>query len=470
MGQVDHSTCSDRVQQLLRPEVRFSGRSWRSPDGKQLKRYVQITVPRAAIPGGHVLAEDNVTLTDAEHIAELLRRLPERYAEIARDRGVKNPPDLDWDHVRERLEHERERLASIGVPKPGAAADSGGDPILVCIADVEREEVGWLWRPYVPLGKLTLLEGDPGVGKTWVALAISAMVSRGGRFPDPDCQGQLGEACPPGNVLYLSCEDGLGDTIRPRLEACSADLTRVYILVGQKGPGEGDEQRQMPIWLSNTSTLRKALAEVRPTLVVVDPLQGFLGPEVDFYRANEVRPILAGLNKLAEECRTSILLVRHLGKAPTDRAIYRGLGSIDFAASARSVLLVGREPRNPRASVLCQVKNSFAQIAPSLRFQVSDQGVCWGEVINVTAADVLGREVSADEEDAVTAARDFLAEILAEGPMLSSDVFEAARAAGIALPTLRRAKRAAGVRACKARGEGKKAPWYWELDLWTTEP
>jgi RecA-family ATPase len=208
-------------------------------------------------------------------------------------------------------------------------------PLIICMAYVEPEEVSWLWYPYIPLRKQTLLEGDPGAGKTWLALTIASLVSRGDPFPG-DAPDTLRA---PANVLYLSAEDGLADMLRKRLDAANADVKRVHVLVGwQQG------ETQACISLGDLMPIEETLKALRPALVVIDPIQAYLGASVDMHRANEVRPVLAGLAALAEEYDCAIMTIRQLTKSAQDRAVYRGLGSIDFAAAARSIVLAGQEP------------------------------------------------------------------------------------------------------------------------------
>ncbi|MEW5934471.1 MAG: AAA family ATPase, partial [Bacillota bacterium] len=262
------------------------------------------------------------------------------------------------DHIRAVREaaHRRqvraallEALGRVTTEDPGALAGEvaeklaalrreagpGREPVMVNVGDVAPEEVTWLWYPYLPRGKITLLEGDPGVGKSWLALALAAIVSRGWSFPGLDGIPPEGQAGEPADVLLLP-EDGIADTVRNRLDSLGADARRVHVLAGWRGRSEEGQEVTGHVTLQDVAVLEEALARVRPALVVVDPIQQYLG-EVDAWRAEQVRPVLARVGELAARFRCAVLLIRHLSKAGKDRAIYRGLGSIDFSAAARSV-------------------------------------------------------------------------------------------------------------------------------------
>jgi hypothetical protein len=324
------------------------------------------------------------------------------------------------------------------------------------MGDVQPEEVSWLWDPYIPRRKQTLLEGDPGAGKTWLALTIASGVSRGDLFPGdaPDTQRA------PDNVLYLSAEDGLGDTLRPRLDAAGADVSHVHALVGwQQGETQGC------ISLGDLPPLEEALKAVRPALVVVDPLQAYLGASVDMHRANEVRPVLSGLAALAEQYDCAILTIRHLTKSAQDRAVYRGLGSIDFAAAARSILLTGQDPQNPHRRVMAHVKSSLAPLGKSIGYELREGRFWWTGCFDVSAEDLLRPYPVDEERSAVEEAQNFLQDILAEGEKPAKEVLREARKAGISEATLKRARMGL-VRSHKAHVVGGKrgeAPWMWTL-------
>ena len=332
-------------------------------------------------------------------------------------------------------------------------------PAVKRLADVEPEKVRWLWNPYIPLGKLTILEGDPGVGKTWLSLRLAAAVSRGEPLPGRD--GVPREWREPANVLYLTAEDGLADTLRPRLDAAGADPERVFALAGWQGRDDEGRERTGAVTLQDVDILAAAIAEHRPALVVVDPVQGFIGAGVDVHRANEVRAVLAGLAQLAEEHQCAVLLVRHLAKASTDRAIYRGLGSIDFAAAARSILLVGQDPDDETGArrVVAHVKSSLAERGPSLAFSIREGAFYWEGVAEADAEALLApRATGEGGKLAVDEAKEFLRELLADGPVPAKEVENAYRAAGFSRSTIFRAKFALGIRV-----EKTGRTWQWVL-------
>jgi hypothetical protein len=334
------------------------------------------------------------------------------------------------------------------------------EPVVKRLADVEPEEVSWLWEPYLPCGKITLLEGDPGVGKSWLALALAAIVSRGWPFPGPDGIPPGEQVREPGNVLYLSAEDGLADTIRVRLDSAGADAARVYVLTGWTAQTESGDRLDGYVTLQDIPLLEEALARICPTLLVVDPVQGFLGG-IDAWRAEQVRPILARIGELAARYGCAVLLIRHLSKSPKDRAIYRGLGSIDFSAAARSVLAVVRKD-DERGIV--HVKSSLAPEGPSIGFDIRDGLFVWTGLSKLTKADVNAPEAPPEDRTQAEECADFLRDLLADGPRPAQEVIRLAARAGYRGGTLDRGKALAGVKAQSKRGPGGRLEgWEWFL-------
>ncbi len=304
---------------------------------------------------------------------------------------------------------------------------------LIQMSEVQTEEVKWLWPPYVPLGKLTIVQGDPGEGKTTLVLAVIASLTRG--EPLPECA----EAAPPMTVIYQTAEDGLADTIKPRLEAMGADCSRVFVI---------DESRKELSMLDER--LEKAVHETGARLVVLDPMQAYLGSDVDMHRANEIRPILKRVSAMAEQNNCAVILVGHMNKAQGLKAGYRGLGSIDFRAAARSVLLVGRTKDNPSVRVMAQDKNSLAPEGRSMSFALGEDGFRWLGCVDATVDDVLCGMARAESKTAQMESA--LRELLEDGDGIPSDELAAyAESLGISERTLKIAKRNVGV-ASERRG------------------
>ena len=214
---------------------------------------------------------------------------------------------------------------------------------LISMGEIRAEEVKWLWYPYLPRGKLTIVQGDPGEGKTTFVLAIIAALTRGEALPESE------QALEPLNVIYQTAEDGLADTIKPRLDAAGADCSRVLVI--------DESQRELTLC---DQRLEQAVQQTKAQLIVLDPIQAYLGDGVDMHRANEVRPVLKRVAAMAERTGCAVILIGHMNKAQGLKAGYRGLGSIDFRAAARSVLVVGRLKDDPTVRVVAQDKNSLA--------------------------------------------------------------------------------------------------------------
>jgi hypothetical protein len=367
---------------------------------------------------------------------------------------------VDWqDYLLSVITPIRKALGTSRTADTGTSSPPLRTPTVITMADVTPEPVDWQWNPYIPKRKVTLLEGDPGQGKTWLALAIAAAATCG-RTP------WSGAPCPPADVLYLSAEDGLADTLRPRLDAAGADVTRVHCLTGWTAQGADNEAPLSGgVTLADVELLGQVIGDKHPVLVVIDPLQAYLGSRVDIHRANETRPILAGLAVLAEQYGCAMLLIRHLSKAPQDRAVYRGLGSIDFAAAARSILLAGQDPQAPNRRVLVHVKSSLAPLGPSLGYELREGQLLWTGVSDITAEAMLRPNQPEEERSAVEEAADFLRDFLADGEQPTTEVIRSAKRAGIQEKTLRRAKQGL-VKARKSPATGQSyrdAPWVWFL-------
>ncbi len=314
------------------------------------------------------------------------------------------------------------------------------------LSEVVREDVSWLWQPYIPYNKVTLMEGDPGAGKTYLLLTICAAVTQGFFLPDQD--GRVKPADPPraGNVLYITAEDGLGDTIYPRAEALGANLDRLIVL-----------EDATYFSLTNPQPLHEAITKYAARLVVIDPLTAFLGADMDMNRTNEVRPFMQALGMMASDHACAVLASRHWTKAVGGRAKYRGQGNIDFFAAARSVLVVGESPEEESLRIVAQSKNSLGDYGRSLVFQIRDTGLFWAGTSELTADDISQMQPNKRKHQRQTA-MEWLKDYLHDGPQPAVAITAAASAVGIAARTLDRAKEHLRILSSKESGQ-----WYWRL-------
>ncbi len=327
-------------------------------------------------------------------------------------------------------------------------------PILVRLANVRREEVSWLWEGYIPRGRLTGVMGDPSVGKSWLTVAIAAAVTQGAPLPGQE------RGCEPGNVLILTAEDGLADTVRPRLEDMGADLTRVTVLTAVRD-AKGRERH--PSLVDDLDALESALAGGGYALVIIDPLNAYLGHALDTHRDAALRSVLSPLAALAERCKVAVVFVLHLNKGRRDRAIYRAQGSIAYTAAARVVHLVGQKPDNPTERALVPIKNNLVAMPPAIGFEIADGRFLWRGETSLTAGILLAPDGDDGERGALADAVGFLREALADGARPVKEVQQEATSLGIAPKTLRRARESLGVKSGRQGGLAADGYWTWTL-------
>jgi hypothetical protein len=336
-------------------------------------------------------------------------------------------------------------------PKSEPEVKPAVEPDLLCLADVEARPVDWLWEPFIPARMLSMISGDPATGKSFIALAVAADLSRG-RLRD-------GRIVDPASTLYLTCENPAAECIRPRFDSLGGDPARLFLLQGALFTVDGEEQRGA-VSLADIPTLEVAIAKTHARLVIVDPLQSYFGANVDLHRSNETRPVMDRLAKLAEACDCAILLVRHLSKQSGGKAIHRGLGSIDLTGAVRSEMLAGSLPDDPDTRALVHIKASVGRMGHSLGYSIDAQGrFSWTGESAITAADLLAAPAGPGDHKLAEATQ-WLTDQLRAGKREQKEVRELAEAAGISIATLRRAKNALRVQSGKA---GMSGPWMWSL-------
>ena len=316
---------------------------------------------------------------------------------------------------------------------------------IIRMSDVELTPVEWLWKPYLPFRKLSVLQGNPGEGKTYFAMHLAAACTNGKLLPNM-------EHMKPFNVIYQTAEDGLGDTVKPRLIEAGADLDRVLVI----------DDSEVQLTLSD-ERIEKAIVENNARLVIIDPIQAYLGADVDMNRANEVRPIFMRLGQVAQRTGCAILLIGHLNKAAGMQSLQRGLGSIDIAAAVRSVMFIGKLKHDPTMRILTHEKSSLAPPGASLAFSLGDEGgFRWVGEYDITADEMLSG-IEPQRETKTQQAKDLICTLLAGGKqVLSEDIDKAALERGIPGRTVRDAKRELGDALKSKIVEGRKKVFWME--------
>ncbi|MBL4591798.1 MAG: AAA family ATPase [Phycisphaerales bacterium] len=383
-------------------------------------------------------------------------RLIERWPELPKSGDMADVLELaqgDTDAIREAVEV----LTAASKPEKTPPDTSCGSPVLVCMNDVEAQEVNWLWTGRLPLGRLSLLVGRPGEGKSFATLDWAARVSTGSDWPD-------GSPCESGSVLLVSAEDDPGDTIRPRLDAHDADSNRIHMLKGVHTHSKNGKRIEAAFTLADLDPLRQALSTIgNVRLIVIDPIGSYVGGRVDAHRDNEVRAVLAPLAALAQETGAAVVLVAHQRKAAAVNPDDMVLGSKAFTGLARSVLHLMRDPDDEDRRLLLPGKMNLSVPAPGLAFTIGDEParVQWeANPVNITASEVLAK--SSGRNNAGDEAGDWLRDVLSNGPMPVGELKSMAEQDGLAWRTIERAKKRIGVKATR-EGFSSGGRWMWAM-------
>ena len=369
--------------------------------------------------------------------SRLLKSIPEHMTVI---RLI--PCDKDWNEVlmhKDELTHSKYIYKTVTLrEKPEKKAVP-----MIRMSEVQQTEVDWLWYPYIPFGKLTIIQGNPGEGKTFFAMQLAAACTNRKFLPQMD-------PFEPFNMIFQTAEDGLGDTVKPRLLSAEANLERVLVI----------DDADNPLTLAD-ERIENAIRENNARLVIIDPLQAFLGANVDMNRANEVRPIFRRLAEVAQVTNCAIVMIGHLNKASGSQSTYRGLGSIDITAVVRSLLFIGKVKTDPTTRVIVHEKSSLAPPGQSLAFSLGDEkGFRWIGAYDISAEDLLaggeGSKTELKQEQAVK----LIEEFLSEGRKVSiAEINKEATERGISERTVRLARNSMGDKiACERQG---KDWWIW---------
>jgi len=307
---------------------------------------------------------------------------------------------------------------------------------------VSTRKVDWLWYPYVPFGKVTIIQGDPGEGKTTLALNIAALLSNGLPMPDTD------HAVDCSTIIYQSAEDSAEDTIKPRLTSAGADCSRIaFIDESEKG------------FSLNDTRIESVLKDTGARLMIIDPLQAYLGENSEMNRADGIRPIMKQLTAIADRTGCAIIIIGHMNKASSAKGIYRGLGSIDITAAARSVLLVSRVKNNPSVRVMAQLKNSLAAEGRPIAFEINENStLLWIGEYDITADELLGGEEPQNDSPKLSEAIESLKDILNGKEVSCVSIYQSLLSKGIGKRSIDRAKKQLGIKSTK-HSDG----WYWSL-------
>lgn len=309
---------------------------------------------------------------------------------------------------------------------------------LIYMDTIRATETKWLWYPYIPFGKITVIQGDSGEGKTTLILNIAARLTLG-KLP------QTVEVTEPMNVIYQTAEDGLSDTVKPRLLSAGADCSRIIVI--------NESERNISM---SDKRLEAAIAHTHAKLVILDPLQAYIGAQVDMHRANEIRPVMSHLASIAEKYGCAVVLIGHMNKAMGMKSTYRGLGSIDITAAARSVLIVARDKENPNFRVVAHVKSSLAPEGKTVAFELDpDSGFHFRGEYECNIDEILlgvGKRTKTD------CSNEFLQDLLRDGRKSQREIISIARNIGISERTLNRAKKQLGIRSLKQGNQ-----WFWEM-------
>lgn len=403
------------------------------------------------------------------YLLELLQSVPHAahakfYANIVfieslKRKTLRGAQEVIGHCYRDEWDPELVRSAIASIPDP---IDGPSRPNVAyrSLCDVTPQSVWWLWPDRIALGKLTLLAGDPGLGKSFLTIDVAARVSRGCPWPDG------GDAAPPkGDVILLSAEDDPADTIRPRLDEAGGDPRRVHVIDGIASSARRGERPRSFCLETDLPALESMLDDFPETrLIVIDPISAYGNGQTDTHKNADVRSQLAELERLARDRRVAVLAVSHLNKSGGGKAAYRVTGSLAYVAAVRTAWLLAQDREDESRRLLLGVKNNIAQDPGGLAFTINGAGrVEWEPGTIDTRADDLVGEESRDRSEggALGEAEEFLRGALADGARPAKELYEEwIEGQGGSKRTLVRARQSIGAEAYR---ESVPGPWKWRL-------
>ena len=312
---------------------------------------------------------------------------------------------------------------------------------IINMADVDVEEIRWLWYPYIPYGKCTILQGDPGCGKTMLALNLAARLSNGYGMPFASAEPEE-----PIHILYQTSEDGIGDTIKPRLIAAGANCNNIRVINEENHPLHFDDER-----------IEKAIVSENAKLLILDPLSAYIGENVNLNQAIDVRSAFRKIYAVAQRTKCAVLIVSHMNKANGISALYRTNGSIDICGAVRSILTVCEDREEKDKRYLVPVKSNLAEKGDAIIFRLSDH-IEWLESRAVTADELLSSFGSSRDTKQGQAEEEMLA-LLSEEDKPAYEIYQHFEKLGISKRTVENAKKSLGVKSHR-----KSKVWMWSLE------
>ena len=317
-----------------------------------------------------------------------------------------------------------------------------GSKLITLYSDVQSEAVHWFWYPFIAYGKVTLIQGDPGDGKSTMMMSLIAELSKGGKTPDGK---EIGRAK---HIIYQCSEDGAADTIKPRLEKCGANCRNIAFI---------DEAVHGEITLSD-ERLYDAISAFRPQMVVIDPIQAYISNYSDLQLAARARKLLRRLTTYAELYDCAVILIGHMNKHEGAKGLYRSIGSIDVVASARSVLQLERDAKDPNIRTIRQIKNSLGPTDAVSRFEIrQDTGFQWIDMdVPTENIEPIEKSERITFRSKAEKAAYLIKQYLKEGMVPSTQMYQRLKKEGISHRTAEETRISIGVVCRKVMNK-----WYW---------